>query len=1440
MTSTRRRAARLLTALFITTLIPALALAASPAIVQETTGRPVAGPSAVAPPVSAYIIESFDFEDGVGGPDTQGWTTADVWQQSTAYFHFDDFVGLAPDYAPIAGSQSLWCGVRADPATCHFQAAPGYGNAWSQLFESTAFAPTGAVTIDFDVVYDMELNYDFLYFEYLTISGRWEVLATYTDTGNDSPTVVAPADSLDATTKFRFRFESDTIGSDEDGVEPTNGAAIIDNIVLSGGVSNTQDFEGEVLGGGTTLDGTWQAKADANTFGDYAALQDGSTLLQQDPVITNNTNVWSFINGSSDTCPAYGAQTVVPYGRVPGSTNRHDYILNETRSPFIALNADTAGTPIPPSANKLVVSFDVYADMDIAHAVFYTVVLRFKVAGCDENWINRNFAYHNPTANWLRVSPQFDIPPGATDVQVALGVNDLAHSVASDGCHSHAPLFDNVEIKAMQEPIVVTNINDSGAGSLRQAILDANVNPGEDIITFDIPGALSTIEIYSALPAVQNNTLIDATSDPDYAGDPVIAIDGWAGGIINGLHLSGSDIEVRGLSIHDFAAHGVYITGDNNVVRGCWIGESQVFGIVGNGQYGVYIIGQDNQIGGPNAGEGNLITGHPTRGVVVNGPGAINNSIRGNSIRDNGTVGIDLNEDVNTPNDDGDPDSGPNNLQNYPEVLFVNNSVGRVEGTLNSQPNTTFIIDGYATPACAVAGRGEGETYLGHTEVTTNADGDAFFVLDTEVTMITGYIVSVTATDPAGNTSEFSPCFDVVEAYAVTHTGDAGPGSLRWMIDQVNFYGQPAVISMEIPTAPPNIITPVNGYADINVPCVIDGFAQSGTSRNTNPTGQGLNATFGVEIDGSVSFASGLRFLADDSGVRGMCIYNFLVTGVYFESKNAFVEGCFIGTDRTGTVDRGNGLSGVSINPSPSPGGLAATVGGNWPHQRNLISGNDNIGVYVAGSFVRIWANLIGTDINGTSAVPNGTGIQFDPGGTIGFVGGGSLNPHQLNVISGNLGPGIYCNGNSTNISNNYIGVDVNCAQPLPNSFAGILVGSDSNVIGTGGGNTIAHNQGDGIHVASGTYNRIQQNSIYSNGELGIDVATNGVSLNPPASFHGPPQVLDVDVVNDRILMSATTLPLLPVVVSFFASDDCDPSGYGEGQVYLGKLNTTSQLDGSVIFNWFSPVDLVGGEFITCTIELNPLGTSEFSNCFEAINTPSGQDVVVELPDPETGDALAEVTYDEVLSPGNTIVEKLVGGPAVPGVWTLTDSCYIDISTDATVSGDPDSILICINYDDSNLPGPESELRLLHYDDQLIPPAWVDATVSLDTNNDVIYGKTVHLSPFLIALPTQPTGIDLPPTPDRFVLHPNAPNPFNPTTTIRFAVPAPGAHVSLRIYDLRGALVRTLSNGFEPAGERRLVWDGRNDHGQTVATGVYFYRLVSGDVVMTRKMTLLK
>ena len=93
--------------------------------------------------------------------------------------------------------------------------------------------------------------------------------------------------------------------------------------------------------------------------------------------------------------------------------------------------------------------------------------------------------------------------------------------------------------------------------------------------------------------------------------------------------------------------------------------------------------------------------------------------------------------------------------------------------------------------------------------------------------------------------------------------------------------------------------------------------------------------------------------------------------------------------------------------------------------------------------------------------------------------------------------------------------------------------------------------------------------------------------------------------------------------------------------------------------------------------------------------------------------------------------------------------------------------------------------------------------------------------------------------PKVFALKQNYPNPFNPTTVIRYALPE-ASNVRLEIYNTLGQVVRTLVDGKQEAGAYRTTWDGRNEQGQEMATGVYIYRIVAGKDHATKRMLLIK
>jgi hypothetical protein len=141
--------------------------------------------------------------------------------------------------------------------------------------------------------------------------------------------------------------------------------------------------------------------------------------------------------------------------------------------------------------------------------------------------------------------------------------------------------------------------------------------------------------------------------------------------------------------------------------------------------------------------------------VAINCPAAEYQAINGNAL-----LGIDLDDDGVTPNDPLDADTGANNVQNFPVIESVRRQGGRtvVRGSLESLPATRFQLTFYASSSCDPSGNGEGQRAIGTRTVWTDVDGVASFSPVFNVAISSGDVVTATATDAAGNTSEFSAC----------------------------------------------------------------------------------------------------------------------------------------------------------------------------------------------------------------------------------------------------------------------------------------------------------------------------------------------------------------------------------------------------------------------------------------------------------------------------------------------------------------------------------------------------------------------------------------------------------------------------------------------------------------------------------------------------------
>ncbi len=247
---------------------------------------------------------------------------------------------------------------------------------------------------------------------------------------------------------------------------------------------------------------------------------------------------------------------------------------------------------------------------------------------------------------------------------------------------------------------------------------------------------------------IQNNFIgvdINGTSAISNGADGIQI--GGANNTFGGTAVSEGNIisgnGIMGIRIVGSAAEG-------NIIQGNIIG-SDLSGTlsIGNGSHGIRVSEDDTQIGGSVSGAGNLITHNVENGVYI--LSGVNNSILGNSIFDNGWAGINL-------------AAGANNNQ-APPVLSsaINDTVTDITGSLTSSPSTSFTIEFFSNSACDDSGIGEGETFIASDSVTTNGSGAVTFNFSTATAVPAGYLITATATDPNGNTSEFSACATVVE-----------------------------------------------------------------------------------------------------------------------------------------------------------------------------------------------------------------------------------------------------------------------------------------------------------------------------------------------------------------------------------------------------------------------------------------------------------------------------------------------------------------------------------------------------------------------------------------------------------------------------------------------------------------------------------------------------
>ncbi|WP_449420984.1 DUF4347 domain-containing protein, partial [Phormidium nigroviride] len=613
----------------------------------------------------------------------------------------------------------------------------------------------------------------------------------------------------------------------------------------------------------------------------------------------------------------------------------------------------------------------------------------------------------------------------------------------------------------------VTNTADSGAGSLRQALLDANAAAGLDTINFAIPGAgVQTIAPLSALPPITSPVTIDGTSQTGFAGVPLIEINGASAGANSGFRIVANGSTLQGLIVNRFGNTGISLESNGNTVRGNYIGTDSTGTVAqGNALFGVAIQagGSDNIIGGTTTSDRNVISGNSADGVIAVG-GTGGNTIQGNYIGINAagtaalgnTSGVTINGIANNIIS-GNTISG--NTNSGVVILSAGATANTVRGNfIGTDPTGTSAIAN-ASFGVAIQGGATGNTIGGTTAsdrniISGNGNGVALADPTTTGNFLFGNFIG-----PAANGTTALPNVTGVFILNGASNNTIG-GTAAGQGNNISFNAGAAV---NINTGTANNISANSIFSNgAGIDLGGDGNtandtgdADTGANNLQNTpvlniaTSNGTNVTVTGTFNSSASTTYTIQFFANASGTQGQTFIGS-ANVTTDATGNATINATFPATvaanqliTATATDPNGNtsefSTQFVPVAPPP-PGSIVAT-------KFNDANGNgtqDTGETGISGVTIFLDTNNNGTQDTGeTSLVTNGQGISTFSNLTPGSYNVREVVPTGFTAITPNP-------QTVTVVSNQAATVNFGNQQnaPQPGSIAGVKF-NDTNGNGT-------------------------------------------------------------------------------------------------------------------------------------------------------------------------------------------------------------------------------------------------------------------------------------------------------------------------------------------------------------------------------------------------------